>query len=86
MFWKKTKKEEIPAIGSEGGPILIGDLDRIKEWRGIEAGGSDYDSLCDSILGKEIYLADSSLIAWDISGAGVVHMSLKEREITLIRF
>ncbi|WP_309387774.1 hypothetical protein [Cerasicoccus frondis] len=86
MLWKKTKKQPIPAVSSEGGPILVGDLNRIKKWSGIESGGQDYDTLCEISIGKEIVSLDTSLLSWDMQGAGTVHLSLKEREVTLVRF
>ncbi|HCE46498.1 MAG TPA: hypothetical protein DET40_23380 [Lentisphaeria bacterium] len=74
-----------PYINSEGGPILIGDCERVKLWRGAAEDGEDYRKLCDYLANSRIAPIDSNLIAWDF-GAGTAELLVAANSISIIQF
>ena len=71
-------------ISSEGGPILIGDADAVRRWRGIEEGGGDYQKSCDAVVRNGIISLAEDLAIWDVGGPGTAFI-WRERDLFAVR-
>ena len=79
-------KQTLPYINSEGGPILIGDCQRMRLWRGIAEDGSDYDMACQATDTSNIGVIDDTAIAWDFGGPGTADILSDAGSLTLLRY
>ena len=78
--------QTLPYINSEGGPILIGDYQRMLRWRGIAEDGSDYDMACHVTDLSNIGVIDDTAIAWDFGGPGSAYILSEAGSLTLLRY
>jgi hypothetical protein len=78
-------------INSEGGPLIIGDLEDLAQWNGIFGDGSDYDQLFDlPYLNGDpgvtaIRMGDADVIVWEIEGAGTSDVFRTSDGLTVVR-
>ena len=75
----------LPTVSSEGGPILVGDYERIRKWKGVEDGGADYSLACSQVAASNVNAIDDHLLVWDFGGPGTGHVLFRDEAFTLIR-
>ena len=67
-----TTVERIGYVSTEGGPLLVGDLDLARSWRGAFGDGADYGRACQALetaagaRGVQIEVNGKPAIVWDM--------------------
>lgn len=70
--------ELVGYVTSEGGPILVGEVDVIRSWRGVDS--NDYDRACERFdqdeAAEAIFLevVGRPALLWEIGGAGAAYV------------
>ena len=62
-----------PHVSSEGGPIILGDFEALRAWRGNSGSCTDYDTACQFVRRANpspIRIGDVDCLVWDFGGAG----------------
>lgn len=79
-------------VDTEGGPLLLGDLELVRDWHGIEQGAADYDRACaffdanPGAEGGELPTGAGNVLLWEMSGAGTAFvLELAEDELLIVR-
>lgn len=82
----------IDSVDSEGGPFLIADGTIMRDWRGSDGDGSDYERACRTLRadpeppGALISVGAGQALVWDPYGAGTADVFINERgDLTIIR-
>jgi hypothetical protein len=80
-------KPGLPTVSSEGGPILIGDLERVRKWRGVDETGTspDYLLACNKVRSSAFANIDDSLLVWNFGGPGTGFLVRTNEMISFIR-
>ena len=75
----------IDNVDSEGGPFLLADAVIMRDWRGSEEDGSDYERACQSLRadpelpGALIPVESGKALVWDPYGAGTGDVFIKSQ-------
>lgn len=85
----KHSRNILPYVSSEGGPIIIGDHEALKIWRGNTHGGSHYKLACDSNEFSnftKIDFEDRSAILWGTEGIDTTWLVKIPHGLALVRY
>ena len=87
-----TKVVQVGIVAAEGGPLVIGDSNALREWRGIEEGGDDYRRACEVFVptevegGTALTLRGERVLVWEMRGGGVADVfRVHEDEVRIVR-
>jgi hypothetical protein len=82
--------EEIGHVSGEGGPLLLVDRMTAISWRGVEAGGKDYERACAvlevrlEIEGGAIEIDHGVGLVWDMEGGGTAGVFRRARNYVVV--
>jgi hypothetical protein len=79
----------LPYVSSEGGPILLGDFEVLRGWRGAFDSSDHYDTAC-QLLGRnnpsQLVFTGAESVVWDFGGPGTGFIVLgSESHISIVR-
>jgi hypothetical protein len=63
----------LPHVSSEGGPIILGDFEALRAWRGISDSSSHYDTACqlmENANPSPIAVGGGDSLVWSFGGPG----------------
>jgi hypothetical protein len=79
--------QTLPHISSEGGPLLIADVDALRNWSGCYDVSDDYSRACGAIRSEGIGVLGDRILVWDIEGGGTAYLTqYDDRSFELLRF
>lgn len=79
--------QTLPHVSSEGGPLLIADVDALRNWNGCSDTGDDYWRACYATGSPGIGALDDRILVWDIEGGGTAYLTqYNDRSFELVRF
>src|SRR5260221_4252352 len=59
---------DLPHVSSEGGPLILGDFDAVRKWRGMSDSADHYDTACrlvERANPSPIALGSEDSVVWD---------------------
>ena len=79
-------------VDTEGGPLLLCDLNLAQDWHGVEHGGADYARACAYLdahpdaEGGELPVGNGNALLWEMAGAGTAFVFRSaENELLIVR-
>lgn len=63
----------LPHVSSEGGPIILGDFEALRAWRGISDSAADYENACQLVKSTNpspIVVGGVAALVWEFGGPG----------------
>lgn len=84
----------IGCVDSEGGPLLVGEVRLVRQWRGVEdeGGDGDYARACEffdahpEAQGGKLSLGEGHVIVWEMAGAGTAFVfRVADEELVVVR-
>ena len=79
----------LPSVSSEGGPIILGDFEALRAWRGISGSSSHYDTACEFVERANpspISMSGVDCLVWDFGGPGTGDIVVvSDKHISVVR-
>lgn len=79
----------LPHVSSEGGPIILGDFETLRAWRGVSDPSGHYDTACELVERTNpspIKVGSGNSLVWDFGGPGTGDIIVvNNKHISIVR-
>ena len=80
---------ELPYISSEAGPIIVGDFETLRAWRGFSDSSDDYDNACQLLKSSNpspLAFGRTESVVWEFGGPGTAYIVVvSDYHISIVR-